>query len=162
MEHIVIEESYEQYVLRVEDFFHMNNTPEHKKITEFIRLGGPELFRMVTDINTFEEIRTTPYKEFKFKLEQYLKIRRRHFQRCVQASGQSIKDFAFQIETRSKKCLFEEHFRKEAILKQFVYGVKSNRLQDKLIAEPKLNFTMARFIAMDWEADASRKCQRGK
>lgn len=151
MNRIIEGESYEQYLSWIEHFFEVNNISPERQVVEFIRLSGPKLFWTVSSINSFKDIRTAPYGEFKMRLEQHLTTQRCCFHQCVQTSNQSMEDFIYQLEICSQRCHFEEQFRQDYLFVELTCGVYSDQLRKLLIAEPRLNYKLARFIALNWE-----------
>lgn len=156
MNRIIEEESYEQYLSRIERFFKVNNIPPERQVAEFIRLSGPRLFWTLVRIYSFEDIRAASYGQFKIRLEQHLTTQRRCFHQCIQTSNQPMEDFINQLEIYSQRCHFEEQFRQDCLFVELTCGVFSDQLRKLLIAEPRLNYTLARFIALNWDGEVDK------
>ena len=134
-----------------------NDIGDEKKVSIFLSVLGGKTYSLLRDLlapvkpweKSFEQLSNTLKKHFQPK--KIVIAERFHFHRRHQAPKESIADFVVQLWKLATHCEFGDHLSK-ALRDRFVYGLRSEVMQKRLLSEVDLSFNRADKIAQGIEA----------
>lgn len=150
-------EEWIHYVERMNHYFTANEiTDENKKRSIFLVAVGAKTYKLLRSLlapdlpttKSFDQL--TTILETHFKPKPSVIVSRFKFNTRVQKQGESIATFLAELRNLSEHCEFGESL-DEMLRDRLVCGVADNRIQRRLLAEPKLTLKRANEVALALE-----------
>lgn len=145
-------ESWTNYVERFELYCEANDVPVQKRAVMFLTVMGSKWYNTLRDICAPEKARNQTFEKTVEMIGQYLEPKppninteRFKFGNCRQGNG-DLKDFIEKLKSLAMKCEFGEEL-KTRLLDQFLLGLNSERIRNRLLIERILNWEKAIKIA---------------
>jgi hypothetical protein len=150
-------ELFQTYVKRLTLYFSANNVAAEKQGQHFCLLMGPKTFQTLSNLTVPDDPTTYTFADIEQTLEYYfsprkiLVIERFHFNKRDQKGNETVSEYALELKRLASTCNFGD-FLYDALRDRFVCGLKSERIQQKLLAETKdLKFNDALSLASNME-----------
>lgn len=149
-------EQFESYKERMQHVFRVNVVEENMKVSMFITLAGPEVYRTLKNLVAPAQPDTLTYDEIIEALSRHyspakLEIAERFkFHRCQQKAEQTIADYIVEIKSLASSCNFGT-FLDSALRDRLVCGLLSETIQKRLLSEVDLTLEKACKIAQSFE-----------
>ncbi len=153
-------EDWPQYVERLNHFFAANDlTGAEKKRSVFLSVIGPSAYKVLRSVispakpgeKSFEELVTAMTPHHSPRPSEI--VQRYKFHSRFRKAGESIATFMSELRSLAEFCNFEDTL--EAMLRdRLVCGVNDDRMQRRLLSEPKLTFKRALELAQGLETAA--------
>ena len=157
-------EDWDAYIERLEQYFAANDITDAAKQKNILLCAcGPATYAMMKRLCTPEKPSAKTFAELKKLVKDHVNPKplviaeRYKFYQRSQEEGESVKEFLAQLRGLSEHCNFGD-FLDEAIRDRFVCGLRSHRIQRRLLTEADLTLANATKIAAgieiaDQEAD---------
>ncbi|XP_050561601.1 uncharacterized protein LOC126912631 [Spodoptera frugiperda] len=145
------------YVERLENYFLVNNVNSELRVATLITVMGAESYELLVNLCTPHKPSTKTFEQITAIMEKHLKPKpsilaeRFKFRQRKQKEGENIADYLAALKKLSKTCelgLWLE----ESIRDQFVCGISSEVIRQRLFAEDKLDYAKAYSMAVSMEA----------
>ena len=150
-------ELFSAYLERVQLLFLANGVEDEKKVPVFLSVVGSKTYSLLRNLvtpalpqnKTFDQLVTTMKSHFEPK--PIIIAERLHFHRRSQANGESIAEYLAELRRLSTHCAFGDYL-EQALRDRLVYGICSESIQKKLLAEAELTLKRAVEVAVGMEA----------
>ncbi|XP_043478167.1 uncharacterized protein K02A2.6-like [Leptopilina heterotoma] len=141
-------ENWTLWFERLGQFFIANSVQENKKASLFLTLLGGEGYAILRNLcapdlpssKTFTELATIMKDHMEPTPNEILE--RYKFRQCVQRETQEVKAFVEEIKKASTYCNFGANLQ-DSMRDQFVWGLRTEALQKRLLREKDLTFVKA-------------------
>ncbi|XP_055684242.1 uncharacterized protein LOC129796641 isoform X1 [Lutzomyia longipalpis] len=150
-------DDFEEYLERMESFLDTNRiTDSVRKRDVFITFAGKEIYKALKAAIQPRKVRELTYKEMTQVLtNKYARKKSRIGQRFkfhnrVQAEGESIEDFAQDLQFLAQSCEYGNAL-DESLRDRFVCGLRNTRIQTKLIDDDQATFDQVLRTALNME-----------
>ncbi|CAK1579538.1 unnamed protein product [Parnassius mnemosyne] len=153
----VATDNWKLYVERLEQFFVVNKISSELHVPTLITVMGAESYELLVSLCTPEKPTSKTFLELTKILENYLQPKpselaeRFKFRQRKQRDGESISEYVTDLKKMSKTCEFGSWLQ-ESLRDQFVCGISSETIRQRLFAESKLDFGKAYRLAVSMEA----------
>ncbi|CAK1589460.1 unnamed protein product [Parnassius mnemosyne] len=153
----VATDNWKLYVERLEQFFVVNKISSELHVPTLITVMGAESYELLVSLCTPEKPTSKTFLELTKILENYLQPKpselaeRFKFRQRKQRDGESISEYVTDLKKMSKTCEFGSLLQ-ESLRDQFVCGISSETIRQRLFAESKLDFGKAYQLAVSMEA----------
>src|SRR5882762_7000510 len=150
---------WSRYIAQLEQKFIVHDVQEDKKLPILLSYMGSGTFDLLCDL-------ISPKEPSDFRYDQVVNTLASHFSpapleiaenfrlhQLKQSEGESIKTFAADLQKLSKFCNLGTYL-KTALRNQFVWGLKSESMQKRLLSEKNLTYETAVEIAYGMETAA--------
>ncbi|KAL2086779.1 hypothetical protein ACEWY4_017838 [Coilia grayii] len=141
--------SWQEYAERLECFFTANDIEEEsKKTAVLLSVCGAATYSTLRSLLAPTLPTQAKYKDIVDCLHKHYNpppspiVQRFHFHNCIQKPDQSIASYLAELRKLSVYCEFGEQL-ENMLRDRVVCGVRDVNLQRRLLAEPKLTFSMA-------------------
>lgn len=152
-------EDFETYVDRVEFFFDANSIDNAKKVSTFLSIVGPQVYRLTQDLMSPKKLKECTYAEIIKALKSHFKPKvivvyeRFKFYKRSQGINESITEFAAGLKACAHTCAFGNALN-EQLRDRLICGMRSEATQRALLSEADLTYARALEIAIAREAAA--------
>ncbi|XP_058026040.1 uncharacterized protein LOC131191673 [Ahaetulla prasina] len=145
------EESWEMFMIRFNCFLHFNDNsqlPDDKKRSFFLTNCGSKVFRMAVNLLSPRPVHQVDWSVLQETLKAYYEptpskySQRFDFRMRLQLEGEPIADFIASLRQASSMCEFGAYL-DEALLDQFIWGLRDGQLRRMLLARRNLSLTTA-------------------
>jgi hypothetical protein len=153
-------ESWDSYSERLEQYFLCNEVKVEKKVPALLSLVGGPTYQLLRGLTAPKKPSECEYAELIKTLSDHLNPKpvviseRFRFYKRDQREGESIRDYLAQLRKLLEHCDFKQNLN-ESICDRVVFGLRSEAIQNKLLAEKDLTLEMAIHISQAMET-ASR------
>ena len=144
------------YLERLQLYFEANRVEDDRKVAVLLTVVGAQTYDTLRSLLAPTSPRDKSYEELLEVLRKHydpqplLVAERFRFYKRSQRTDESISDFLADLRRLSIKCEFGD-FLDQALRDRFVCGIRSDAIQKKLLAEPKLTVKRAQEIAQGME-----------
>ena len=142
-------ESWTHYVERFELYCEANNVPVEKKLVTLLTVMGSKLYNLFRDIWNPENPRQQSFEKTVEMIRQCLEPKppninteRFKFGNCRQGNDEYLQDFIDKLKSLAIKCDFGKEL-ETRLLDQFLLGLNSERIRNRLLMERILNWEIA-------------------
>ena len=142
-------EEWRHYVERLNHFFEANEiTDKEKRKSIFLVSVGVKTFKLIRSLISPQDPKTRTYEKLTKLLQDYYRpkpstiVQRFKFNSRSQQSGETIPVFVDELRRLSEDCEFGTTL-DEMLRDRFVCGVRDDKIQRRLLAEPKLSLKRA-------------------
>ena len=138
-------EDWGSYVERADQYFTVNEMSNEKKVPAILSLMGPKTYALLKSLHTSKTWRAKLQSHCK-KLKDHLNPKPLEIAECFrfykqnQKEGESVGDSVAGIRKLSTHCNFGE-FQENMLRDRLVCGLKSEHIQNKLLAQADLSLT---------------------
>lgn len=146
-------ESWTNYVERFELYCEANDVPPQKKTVMFLTVMGSKMYNIFRDICSPEKPRHQSFEKITEMVRQHLEpkpssiyVERIKFGNCRQENDESLRDYIEKLKILATNCNFEDDIMTR-IRDQFLIGVNSERIRNRLLTEKMLTWNKAVKIA---------------
>lgn len=150
-------ETLDEYFERFEIQLKLCKIPENKW-ADCLRVHmGAELNSCLRNVSYPTDINTLTFQQMQsMLLEHLIAIKNKYsetikFRQLVQAPGESVSTFISRLKAGARYCKFEE-FLDYSMIVQFIHGVRSDHIRNKVIAKKPDKFEDVIKIALEMEA----------
>lgn len=153
-------ETWDSYSERLEQYFLCNEVKVEKKVPALLSLVGGPTYQLLRGLTAPKKPSECEYAELIKTLSDHLNPKpvviseRFRFYKRDQREGESIRDYLAQLRKLSEHCDFKQNL-SESIRDRLVCGLRSEAIQNKLLAEKDLTLEIAVQISQAMET-ASR------
>lgn len=157
IEHFTAGDEFKDYVERMEHIFAINKTENEAKISLLVSLGGPELYRIIKLVAAPKKPGECTYAELIKALNNYFEPKRNTigerfiFHRRQQGADETVSEFIVEIKSLSQTCAFDTNL-ETALRDKLIFGVRSTKIQRRLVGEKDITFDKACEMARMMEA----------
>lgn len=157
IEHFTAGDDFKDYIERMEHIYSINATKETDKVSLLVSLGGPELYRIIKLVAAPKKPKDCTYTDLLKALNSYFEPKRNIlgerfiFHRRLQGADETVSEFIVEIKSLSQTCDFDTNL-DTALRDKLIFGVRSTKIQRKLVSEKELNFDKACELARMMEA----------
>ncbi|XP_052742135.1 uncharacterized protein LOC128198847 [Bicyclus anynana] len=150
-------DNWKLYVERLEQYFKVNKIDSDLYVPTLITVMGAECYELLVNLCTPAKPTSKTFSELTVILEKHLQPKpsilaeRFKFRHRKQTEGESIAEYVAILKCLSKTCEFG-NWLEESLRDQFVCGITSETIRQRLFAEEKLDFGKAYGLAMSLEA----------
>ena len=151
-------EEWQSYVERMEQYFSANDvTAAGKKRAILLSACGPATYQLIRNLVSPAATTDKSFAQIVELVQNHCHpkpsviVRRYTFNSRSQKEGESLSTYVAELRKLSNDCDYGESLN-EMLRDRLVCGVKDNRIQRRLLAEPELTFTRAMTIAQAMEA----------
>ncbi|XP_052740894.1 uncharacterized protein K02A2.6-like [Bicyclus anynana] len=150
-------DNWKLYVERLEQYFKVNKIDSDLYVPTLITVMGAECYELLVNLCTPAKPTSKTFSELTVILEKHLQPKpsilaeRFKFRHRKQREGESIAEYVAILKCLSKTCEFG-NWLEESLRDQFVCGITSETIRQRLFAEEKLDFGKAYGLAMSLEA----------
>ncbi|CAB3239859.1 unnamed protein product [Arctia plantaginis] len=151
--------SWLTYIDRLEQYFKANGTKEELYVAVLIACVGDATYDLMVDLCSPRKPAEVPYKELKEIVRQHIEptpsilAERYKFRKRVQATTESIAQFAAALKHLARNCDFKQNLN-ENLRDQFVCGLYDEHTRQKLFSEGNPTYVSAYKIATIMETAA--------
>lgn len=152
------EESWTQYVERLEQYFLANEITDGKKQRAILlSVCGSKTYGLLRDILQPKKPADTEIKEIIEELKKHYNpkpseiVERFKFHSRLQKDGESVATFVACLRSLSEHCNFGESL-EDMLRDRLVCGVNNHQIQKRLLAEPGLKYQKAVELALAMES----------
>ena len=154
------EETWTQYVERLEQYFIANEVEDDKKQRAiFLSVCGPKTYALLRDLLQPKKPSETDLKVIVKTLEEHFLprpnviVERFKFHSRGRQENESVSMYVAELRKMSEHCSFGETL-DDMIRDRLVCGVNNDRIQRRLLTEPELTYQKAVDIALALESTA--------
>ena len=146
-------QDWDYYVERVDQYFTGNEISNEKKVPAILSLMGPKTYALLKSSYAPAKPGEQSYNDIVKKLKDHLNPKpleiaeRFRFHKQNQKERESVGDFVAGIRKLSTHCNFGE-FQENMLRDRLVCGLKSEHIQNKLLAQADLTFAKALSMAI--------------
>lgn len=156
--------TWDQYCRRLLNKFALAGLPKSKQPLALLDAIGEQTYAKLSDLcspgfpeeKTLEELLGILASHFNPIPNKYAE--RVKFHTRIQGTEEGAKDFATDLQHRAKHCQFPKEWLDEALLTQFIIGVREDRLRLSLFDIDKLTFNKAVELAQIFESNTIANC----
>ncbi|XP_049886620.1 uncharacterized protein LOC126381133 [Pectinophora gossypiella] len=129
------------YVERLEQYFIVNNVKSELKVATLITVMGSETYELLVNLCTPEKPSSKTFSELVTIMQNHLQPKpsilaeRYRFKQRVQKQGETIAEYMAELKKLSKTCMFASCCMSTCIRDQFVCGLSSETIMQRLFAE---------------------------
>lgn len=148
--------NFHRWMQRLEGAFDAFQVQDEKKVTYFLHYIGAKAFEIICDKLTPEDPYKQDYVQLRNILEEFyapapLEIAENfRFHQRKQQEDESLQEFVVALQKLSVNCKLGDYL-KTALRNQFVFGLRSRRIQSRLLEMKDLSFNKAVVIATGME-----------
>lgn len=145
------------YCGRVDMYFRANGIKEDLKLPTLISLVGEEVFELMVNLTNPKKPTELSYDQLVTLVQEHLQPKpsimaeRYRFRQRRQAIGESIVQYLAALKKLAKDCEFKDILT-ENLRDQFVCGISSDLIRQRLFSEPDLTYAKALSLATSLEA----------
>ncbi|XP_026743672.1 uncharacterized protein K02A2.6-like [Trichoplusia ni] len=149
--------NWSAYVDRLEMYFVANKIAEDLKLPTLIALIGEPAYELLSTLASPRKPSTLKYKEAVELLQAHLQPKpsilaeRYRFRQRRQSAGETIADYVADLKKMSRYCEFKINL-EENLRDQFVCGLRSEYIRQRLFAEDNIDYQKALVLANTLEA----------
>ena len=146
------QESWSQYVQRLEQFFAANDIPDKKKASVFLATVGPAAFHILSNLVAPNKPGEESYARLIETMSEFynpkplVTVQRYRFYSRFQHSEESISAFVAELHSLARDCDFGRAL-EDNLRDKLVCAVADQALQRKLLTEKDLTFQRALDVA---------------
>ncbi|KAF0293985.1 hypothetical protein FJT64_008284 [Amphibalanus amphitrite] len=157
-------ESFGAYSRRLEQHFVANSVGEdevEKRRAILLSAVGASTFSLLEDLIAPAAVGDKTFKELvkilvdHFEPQQSAIVSRFRFHSCTRDAGESVSSFSARLRKLAKPCKFQPGQLDEMLRDRLVCGIQHERLQSRLLSEPRLTLDTALEIAQAHESAAA-------
>ena len=157
-------ESFGAYSRRLEQYFVANGVGEGdapKRRAILLSAVGASTFSLLEDLIAPASAADKSFQELvkiltdHFEPQQSPIVSRFRFHSCTRDAGESVSSFLARLRKLAKPCKFESSQLDEMLRDRLVCGIQHERLQSRLLSEPRLTLVTAVEIAQAHESAAA-------
>ena len=151
------QESWSQYVQRLEQFFAANDIPDEKKASVFLATVGPAAFHILSNLVAPNKPGEESYARLIETMSEFynpkplVTVQRYRFYSRFQHSEESISAFVAELRSLARDCDFGRAL-EDNLRDKLVCAVADQALQRKLLTEKDLTFQRALDVARSHES----------
>lgn len=153
------EDRWSTYVSRLRAWFEIHDVKPAEYSKHLVAVVGTEPLDLMIDLCYPEKPEKTSFESIVKLVEDHLAPKRSVvaermiFRSCKQSDSQTVTDYLVQLKKLSKTCVFTTpEILKENLRDQFVFGISSDKIRQRLLTEVDLSFDRAVTIALSLEA----------
>ena len=141
-------ESIDNYLERLEQYFIANDIKDEKQIAVFLSVVGPRTYKLIKSLVNPEKPTDKTFAQLSTILKNQLNPKpkiiaeRFRFHKRVQGAGETVSHFAAELKSLSNTCEFGQ-FLTEALRDRFVVGLRNELTQRKLLTYDKITYEKA-------------------
>ena len=144
-------------------FFTANDIGPDKQVSIYLTVVGSRKYALIKSLTAPTLPQEKSYEDLKavllahFRPKPLLIAERFRFYQRNQTAGESVHDFLADLRSTRRltiTCEFED-FLDQALRNRFVWGLRADGMQKRLLTEPDLNIALALELARSIEAAAS-------
>ncbi|XP_072930630.1 uncharacterized protein [Epargyreus clarus] len=145
------------YIERLEQYFIVNNTKEVHKVPILITLMGAQSYELLVTLCTPDKPASKKFADLILIMQNHLQPKpsllaeRYKFRNRKQSGGETISDYVAVLKKMSKGCAFGTWL-EDSLKDQFVCGLNSGTMRQRLFVEEDLSFEKAYKLAVAIEA----------
>ncbi|XP_047986191.1 uncharacterized protein LOC125229718 isoform X2 [Leguminivora glycinivorella] len=149
--------NWQTYCDRLDMYFLVNKVEDNMKLPTLISCIGDSAYELMVNLCSPKKPCDCKYDEVIKVMANYLQPKpsvvaeRFKFRQCRQSSGQSVANFMAELKKASKYCDFGANL-DDNMRDQFVCGINSDFVRQRLFAEESLSYSKAVTIATTLEA----------
>jgi hypothetical protein len=149
--------SWRSYCDRLESYFVVNAVKAEMKLPTLISVVGDVAYELMVNLCSPKKPATMAYDEIVEVMEKHLQptpsvlAERFKFRQYRQVKGQTVAQYVAELKKMARFCEFEATL-DENMRDQFVCGLLSDALRQRLFAEGNINFRRAVSLALSLEA----------
>ncbi|XP_061721065.1 uncharacterized protein K02A2.6-like [Cydia pomonella] len=153
----IASDNWRLYVERLEQYFLCNNIKAELQVPTLVTVIGAECYELLVNLCTPDKPTSKTFAELTTILEKHLQPKpsvlaeRYKFRHRKQGDSESMSNYVAVLKRMSKTCDFGAWL-EESLRDQFVCGIHSETIRQRLFAEDKLDFTKAFNLAVSMEA----------
>lgn len=146
------------YVERIEQFFIVNEVKVNIQVATLITVIGSEAYELMVNLCTPVRPATKTFAELVSVMRNHLQPKpsllaeRFKFRQRRQLGNESIKDYVAELKKLTKDCDFSAGSLAENLRDQFVCGIASDNIRQRLFTEENIPFERAVRLAVSMEA----------
>lgn len=151
------EETWTQYVERLEQYFEANEIEEaSKRRAIFLSVCGRKTYALLRDLLQPKKPKDVELKDIFTELEKHylpkpsVIVERFKFHSKVRGEGESVATFVAGLRKMTEHCEFGDSL-EDMIRDRFVCGINDDKIQRRLLAEPELKYKRAVELALAME-----------
>lgn len=157
------------YVSRLQTWMTIHDIKPANFSKYLVAVVGTEALDLIIDLCYPEEPESVEFKKIVNLVEEHLSPKRSViaerilFRSCKQSAGQTVGEYLIELKRLSKACKFSKNeILKENLRDQFVFGLSSERIRQRMLVEDDATLTFSRAceLALSLEA-AVRDSQPG-
>ena len=144
--------NWSAYVERLEMFFVVNKITDDLKLPTLIAIIGEQAYELLSTLASPSKPSSLSYKVAVDLLRAHLQptpsilAERYRFRQRRQVAGESIADYVADLKKMARYCEFKTNL-EENLRDQFVCGLRSDFIRQRLFAENELNYNKALQLA---------------
>ncbi|XP_063370633.1 uncharacterized protein K02A2.6-like [Cydia amplana] len=153
----IASDNWRLYVERLEQYFLCNNIKAELQVPTLVTVIGAEGYELLVNLCTPDKPTTKTFADLTAILEKHLQPKpsvlaeRYKFRHRKQGDSESMSNYVAVLKRMSKTCDFGAWL-EDSLRDQFVCGIHSETIRQRLFAEDKLDFTKAFNLAVSMEA----------
>ncbi|XP_049886416.1 uncharacterized protein LOC126380879 [Pectinophora gossypiella] len=150
-------DNWDLYVDRLEQYFIANDIKEAVKVATLITVIGSDAYELMVNLCTPEKPSTKSFSQLVKVMKTHLQPRpsllaeRFKFRQRSQKRGEKVADYAAELKKMTKDCGFTSSTLKENLRDQFVCGLISDAIRQRLFTEDGIEFDKAYQLAVTME-----------
>ncbi|XP_052755605.1 uncharacterized protein LOC128201765 isoform X2 [Galleria mellonella] len=159
----VQEGNWKLYIDRMDMYFKANTVKDELKVPTLISVVGDAAYELMVNLCSPSKPCEKTYSELVYTVQKFLQPKpsvlaeRYRFRQCRQSNGQSVAQYVAQLKKMAANCEFNLNFN-ENMRDQFICGILSDGIRQRLFAEEKIDFERALSLSLSLEA-AERDAQ---
>lgn len=149
--------NWKAYCERVDMFFTANGIKETLKLPAFLAMVGDETYELMSNLTSPQAPSSLSYDQLKEVMANHLQPKpsimaeRYRFRQRRQRADENLANYIADLKRLARYCEFNSTL-EDNLRDQFVCGVASDNMRQRLFAESKLTFTGAVTLAISIEA----------
>ncbi|XP_063534911.1 uncharacterized protein K02A2.6-like [Cydia strobilella] len=153
----VASDNWRLYVERLEQYFLCNNIKAELQVATLVTVIGAECYELLVNLCTPDKPTSKTFADLTAILEKHLQPKpsvlaeRYKFRHRKQGDSESMSNYVAVLRRMSKTCDFGTGLQ-DSLRDQFVCGIHSETIRQRLFAEDNLDFTKAFNLAVSMEA----------
>lgn len=150
---------FERWVKRLQSAFHVFGVPADKKLAYLLHYMGPEAYDLLCDKLSPEDPDNKTYEELVATMKSHynpepLEIAENfRFLQRRQQEGETAQEYLTALQKMAIHCKFGDYLKK-ALRNQFVFGLRSEKIQSRLLEVKDLTIDKAVETAISMEVSA--------
>lgn len=135
------EDDLEEYLNILEHIFICNETPDDKKVSCLIGMGGMDIAKSIFSISQPKKPSDYSYAELRKRLLEYYKpvrnvrAERFKFMSRMMKEEESLAEFIMELKLLASTCEYES-FLDQALSDKLIWSIKDQAIQKQLVEEP--------------------------
>ncbi|XP_044764494.1 uncharacterized protein K02A2.6-like [Coccinella septempunctata] len=159
-----ITKKFDRWLMRLESAFQVFQVPDDKKAAYLLHYMGPDAYDVLCDKISPQNPNDTPYEDLIREMKNHynpepLEIAENfRFLQRKQNDGESVQEYLTALQRLATTCKFGDYLKK-ALRNQFVFGLRTQNIQSRLLEMKDLTIERALEVAISMETSARDAAQ---